>query len=243
MRLFISTCVLITLVFSNVPVALITKIRGDIKYKNIDTDYFLESLVQSSPIYLESQILVDKKSFAKIVFLDDGSTILIYPETEILIKGNVDRKNIKKRIELIYGQINIDVVSKFDYEFVAVSPSSKLTCNSCNFWLLSNASLGDKFIKNDGDISIYNSSINQSHNLGLDTTLISFLDTDFIQYRSTVNEVKYLESLMLEYDEKILESRVNNENNTSTSIKENIVLIKLRNAANVEKEIILRYTN
>ena len=72
---------------------------------------------------------------------------------------------------------------------------------------------------------------------------MSIIDKDFNKYKSTINEIKYLESFMLEFDEKIIKNK-NNNSNDLTSIKSiNTLVIKLKNAANIEKEIILTYTN
>ena len=232
-----------TFLYSNDPIAIVSKVRGDARLKDKNSQKYLNKLDVNSPIYFDSQIITKKKTFVKLIFLDDGSSISIYPETEIIINGSLDKRKILKDVEIVYGLAKIDIVDQLDNEFQIIAPSSKLDCNACNFWLLSNKLDGDKYIKISGDLNISNKSLNSNISLGLDSTLLSIIDKDFNKYKSTINEIKYLESFMLEFDEKIIKNK-NNNSNDLTSIKSiNTLVIKLKNAANIEKEIILTYTN
>ena len=243
MKILAIIVLLFTFLYSKDPIAIVSKIRGDARLKDKNSQKYLNKLDVNSPIYFDSQIITKKKTFLKLIFLDDGSSISIYPQTEIIINGNLDKRKILKDVEILYGLAKFDIVNQLDEKFQIIAPSSKLDCNECGFWLLSNKLNGDKYIKISGNLNILNQSLNNNISLGLDSTLLSIIDEGFNKYKSTINEIKYLESFMLEFDEKIIKNK-NNDSNDLTSIKSiNTLVIKFKNAANIEKEIILTYTN
>ena len=196
----------------------------------------------NSPIFSETQIRTEDKAFAKVVFLDDGTSISIYSGSEIIIKGKIDKRMISKQIELITGIITVNVTNQVLEEFKLVTSNSELSCTECGFWVLSNPLTGDKFIKESGNISIWNPSLNRTSVLVSDTTLISLINEEFQIFETPVTDIKYLESLMLEVDERDLQYEKEDTDEQSLEIITNVVVIKLKNAANVERKIILTYT-
>jgi hypothetical protein len=234
---------LFTFLYSKDPVAIVSKVRGDARLKDKNSQKYLNKLDVNSPIYFDSQIITKKKTFVKLIFLDDGSSISIYPQTEIVINGSLDKRKILKNVEILHGVTKINIVNQLDNEFQIISPNSKLNCNECGFWLLSNQLNGDKYIKINGNLKVFNQSMESSISLGLDSTLLSIIDEDFNKYKSTINEIKYLESFMLEFDEQNIKNKELNSNDMKTTKSINTLVIKLKNAANTEKEIILTYTN
>ena len=232
-----------TFLYSKDPIAIVSKVRGDARLKDKNSRKYLNKLAVNSSIYFDSQIITKKKTLVKLVFLDDGSSISIYPQTEIVINGSLDKRKILKNVEILHGVTKINIINQLDNEFQIISPNSKLNCNECGFWLLSNQLSGDKYIKINGNLKVFNQSMESSISLGLDSTLLSIIDEDFNKYKSTINEIKYLESFMLEFDEQNIKNKELNSNDIKTTKSINTLVIKLKNAANTEKEIILTYTN
>ena len=118
------------------------------------------------------------------------------------------------------------------------TPYSELTCRECSFWIISHESNGDQFIKESGDALVLNSSIKRTRKLVSDSTLVSQKEVEFDQFETPIADIKFIESLMLDADEKFLQYKKENPSVTST----NIVVIKLKNAANIEREIVVTYT-
>ncbi len=230
------------LIMANEPIAVVSKVRGKVQHKMLGDNVYKSNTRVNSPIFLESQILTEDKAFTKVVFLDDGTSISMYSDSEIIIKGEIDKRMISKQIEFITGIITVNVTNQLLGEFKLVTPNSELTCTECGFWLLSNPLTGDKFIKESGDISIWNPSMNRTEELVPDTTLISFINKEFQKYETPVADIKYLESLMLEVDERTLQYKKEGEEDSLLEKVTNVVVIKLKNAANVEREIILTYS-
>ena len=242
MKKYLSLIFILQLLLANEPIAVISKVRGKVNHKMIDDKNYKSKLLVNTPILLESQIRTDNKSFVKLIFLDDGTSILIYPGSEIIINGKIDKRMISKQIELITGIITVNVTNQALGEFKLVTPNSELSCIECGFWVLSNLLTGDEFIKEDGDISIWNSSLNRPSELVSDTTLISLINEEFQKYETPVTDIKYLESLMLEVDERVLQYKKDDQAESSLEKTTNTVVIKLKNASNVERKIILTYT-
>ncbi len=90
--------------------------------------------------------------------------------------------------------------------------------------------------------SIWNPSLNRTSVLVSDTTLISLINEEFQIFETPVTDIKYLESLMLEVNERDLQYEKEDTDDPSLEIITNVVVIKLKNAANVERKIILTYT-
>ncbi|RMZ48916.1 hypothetical protein EB821_05075 [Candidatus Marinimicrobia bacterium PRS2] len=239
---YFSFIMILQLFWANEPIAVISKIRGNVKHKLISDNKFKSKTRVNSPIFSETQIRTEDKAFAKVVFLDDGTSISIYPGSEIIIKGKIDKRMISKQIELITGIITVNVTNQVLEELKLVTPNSELSCTECGFWVLSNPLTGDKFIKESGNISIWNPSLNRTYVLVSDTTLISLINEEFQIFETSVTDIKYLESLMLEVDERDLQYEKEDTDEQSLEIITNVVVIKLKNAANVERKIILTYT-
>ena len=241
MKKYLSLIFIFQLLLANEPIAVVSKIRGKVNHKMIDDKKYKSKLLVNTPILLESQIVTDDKAFVKLVFLDDGTSIAMYSGSEIKIKGNIDKRMISKQIELISGMININVTKQGLREFTLVTPNSELTCIQCRFWILFDPLIGDQLIKESGNISIWNPSINRSSKLAMDTTLISLIDNEFQQFGTPVEDIRYLELLMLEADERVIQYKKDELEQVSSETTSHVVVIKLKNAINVERKLVLTY--
>ena len=166
----------------------------------------------------------------------------MYPDTEINIKGSIVNRMIIKQVDLTNGIVRVNVANQTLREFKLTTPFSELTCQECSVWVISDESNGDQFIKEGGNAQVLNSSINRITELVFDSTLISQDQVEFDQFETPIKDIKLIESLMLDADEKFLQCRrEKSEEKTSKTIT-NILVIKLKNAANVERKIVVTYT-
>ena len=224
------------------PIALISKLRGTVKHKMASDIKYLSKAELNTSILSYSQIQTKNKAFSKVVYLDDGTSISMYPDTEIIIKGAIENRMIFKQVDLVNGIIRMNVTNQMSKEFKLTTPYSELTCRECSFWIISHESNGDQFIKESGNAEVLNFSINRITELVFDSTLISQEQVEFDQFETPIKDIKFIESLMLDADEKSFKYKKENpEANTSETIT-NIVVIKLKNAANIEREIVVTYT-
>ena len=227
------------------PIALVSKLRGSVKQKFFSDKKYRTKVQVNSPIFHETEIKTNGKAFAKVVYLDDGTSISIYPESEIKIIGTVENRIINKQVELKTGIIQVNIIKQASGKFKLITPHSELNCEKCSFWVISDEENGDKFYKEDGSAVVYNPSLDKSMELAIDSTFVSKKDMLIEKNQSTVTEIKYLELLLLDTDEQPPEIDKKIEENISTqdsSVTRNVVVIKLKNAANIERELILTYT-
>ena len=224
------------------PIALISKLRGTVKHKMASDIQYRSKTQLNTSILSDSQIQTKNKAFLKVVYLDDGTSISMYPDTEIIIKGAIENRMIFKQVDLVNGIIRMNVTNQTSKEFKLTTPYSELTCRECSFWIISHESNGDQFIKESGDALVLNSSIKRTRKLVSDTTLVSQKEVEFDQFETPIADIKFIESLMLDADEKSLQYKKENPEKNTSGTNTNIVVIKLKNAANIEREIVVTYT-
>ena len=227
------------------PIALVSKLRGSVKQKFFSDKKYRTKVQVNSPIFHETELKTNGKAFVKVVYLDDGTSISIYPESEIKIIGTVENRIINKQVELKTGIIQVNIIKQASGKFKLTTPHSELNCEKCSFWVISDEENGDKFYKEDGSAVVYNPSLDKSMELAIDSTFVSKKDMLIEKNQSTVTEIKYLELLLLDADEQRPEIDIKIEENISnqdSSVTRNVVVIKLKNAANIERELILTYT-
>jgi hypothetical protein len=149
---------------------------------------------------------------------------------------------IFKQVDLFQGISRINVTNQMSKEFKLTTPYSELTCRECSFWIISHESNGDQFIQESGDALVLNSSIKRTIKLVSDLILVSQKEVEFDQFETPIADIKFIESLMLDADEKSLQYKKENPEENTSETNTNIVVIKLKNAANIEREIVVTYT-
>ena len=177
---------------------------SDIKYRS--------KMELNTSILSNSQIQTKNKAFSKVVYLDDGTSISMYPNTEVIIKGTIENRMIFKQVDLFKGIIRVNVTNQMSKKFRLITPYSELTCTECSFWIISEESDGDQFIKESGDSQVWNPSINKTRELNSDSTLVSKNKIEFDQFKTSISDIKFIESLMLNADEKYLQYKKDNHN-------------------------------
>ena len=229
------------------PIALVTKSRGNAKYKISSESKFHTNAGVNTPIFHGNGIKTKAKSFAKIVYLDDRSTVSVYPQTEIIMHGTIENRMINKQVDVTEGILRVMVFNQISSKFKLTTPYSELTCHECEFWIISDKKTGDRFIRISGNGLVINSSMSETMELVHDSTIISMKDTEMEISQTPITESKYLELLILDSDEmpEILVEKLAIKSEIADQTPEtisNIVEIRLKNALNIERKIILIYT-
>ena len=70
MKILTFVVLIATFLYSNDPIAIVSKVRGDARLKDKDSQKYLNQLDVNSHIYFDSQIITKKRTFVKLVFLD-----------------------------------------------------------------------------------------------------------------------------------------------------------------------------
>ena len=232
--------------FADESIALITKLRGNAKYKIASESKFKSNVQVNTPLFTGNKIKTKSQSFSQVVYLDDRSTVSIYPKTEVTINGTIEKRMIRKHVDVSGGILRVKVFDQIISEFKLTTPNSELTCNKCDFWIISEKKAGDHFYKISGNITVKNPSMIENIKLVNDSTIISLKGTKMEISHTTITDRKYLESLMIDFNElpekldKELAMRITIEDQLSETIP-NVVEIRLKNALNIERKIILTY--
>ena len=234
-------------IFADETIALITKSRGKVKYKISSESKLISNLQVNSPLFHGYGIKTKANSFARIVYLDDRSTISIYSKTELTINGIIEDRIISKQIDLTYGIIRLKIFNQITNEFMLTTPHSALTCNECDVWVISDKKTGDRIHNISGNVLVTNPSMIKTIELVNDSTIISLKDAEMEIYHTPITESKYMELLMFDVDEMpvksdaelVIESKIADQSPETTS---NVLKIRLKNALNIERTIILTYT-
>lgn len=235
-------------IFAEEPIALIAKSIGNVKYKKFTKNKFNAEAKVNSPIFHDDGIKTGKNAFSRIMYLDSPSSISIYSKTKIFIIGEINEEVIDKRINMDEGIIKVNIVAnEFGNTFILITPYSEVQCTECNFWLISNKE-GDHIYNIHSNGFVRNKPLLESIEFLDNFTIISAADKELEKHYILSDEYKYLELLMINANEKYEDSyvqkvisrkKIDNQEKKAS----NIVEIRLRNKFNIQKTIILTYTN
>ena len=237
---YILSIIFISIFIASEPIAIVAKVRGKAILNGPQNKLKVNSVLR-----LEDELITSSKSFIRLIFLDDGSIINVYPKSSLLISGVIADRKIQKVLTLNYGTIQSRINRQLSEQFKLITQNSELTCDECAFWAIVTEGIEDKFYKIKNQAVVHNPSISLDMDLSLDSTLYSIQGKDPYLRETTVSEQKLLELLLLDTEELVSENKQVIEKTESDSISipiHNTLRIKLKNAANEKRELILTYT-
>ena len=86
--------VFVSFLINKETLAIVTKSTGDVKYKNYLSNEFSNELKMGSQLYNNDLIVTDSDGFVKFSYLDDGTTIKIHHDSELYVRGQINKKSI-----------------------------------------------------------------------------------------------------------------------------------------------------
>ena len=224
---------LLSSLFSVEPISLIVKKRGNVKVKSSEKSLIFLNVKMNKALFSGNIIKTNKNSFAKIKYLDGRATILTFSKTEFSIE-----EIFGKKINLINGILKVDIENDDNSEFKLLTPFSELSCSSCSFWIISELEKGDSFYNINGDAIVKNLIDLEQLRIIQDSTLFSSNAMGLESAITKIEEKKYLESMLINFDEFSKEENLY----LDTLLSKNILEIRLINAQNIQKKIYLNYT-
>ena len=142
-------------------IARVTKMRGDIRLKNLDKATFSPAK-PGAPIISGDVINVGKESFCMIIFLDDKSVLKIREDTQFQF---IDTENTRT-LAIEFGKILSDVKKDKKKDFRVETPVSVASVKGTQFWSVINRMGFDKFYGLEGMVDVFNAVSGQSVALG-----------------------------------------------------------------------------
>ena len=142
-------------------IARVTKMRGDIRLKNLNKATFSPAK-PGAPIISGDVINVGKESFCMVIFLDDKSVLKIREDTQFQF---IDTENTRT-LGIEFGKILSDVKKDKKKDFRVETPVSVASVKGTQFWSVINRMGFDKFYGLEGMIDVFNAVSGQSVALG-----------------------------------------------------------------------------
>ena len=225
-------------IFCQESLAIVTKSSGNVQYKYYLNKDFVKKLNFGAELYNNDLIKTGNDGFIKFSYLDDGTTIKIHNDSELYIRGQVNNKNINKRINMSNGLLKLDVSKQNEDEFMIITPTSVASVKGTSFILESNND-GDKFYGFDGIVEVLNKESNQIIKLSKNLKVTSLPDGNINSEIITENDTELLNTFT-QYEEEIeLEEAPIEEEQDSQSTKE--LKIKVYSPTGEEKIIVIKY--
>ena len=231
-------------IFMNSPLAVITQKKGEVLYKKYNLEKIDKNINMGMSIFNNDFFQTGDDGSFTFLYLDDGTMLKVYKNSELYIRGKVDNNAIKKRLNVGNGSIRFDVKKQKDEEFTVVTPSSVASVKGTDFFLNSDG-IKDQFFGFEGTVEIINKESNSMIRLTKNTKITSLSDGSIeivAMTQDDLNLIQEIQSSMI-FDENSpnQESIIPNESNDlNQEIKE--IRIKVINDVGEEKEIIIRYT-
>ena len=215
-------------------IAIVSKTKGNVKYKKKIDNQGTTDLKPGLDLYNNDHIRTGKDGFAKYVYLDDGTQIKVHNNSEVFIRGEIDRRSIIKQLKVDEGTVKLDIKTQDVDEFTVITPTSVASVKGTSFWLDCGGDGGDKFYGESGTVSIQNKESGQKRNLTRNTVASSLPDGTLNLRQITQNELKMLNSI----EEEAGEGEI--DDNALPGSGENEIMIELEDESGNKKTIIIK---
>lgn len=142
-------------------VALTMKTTGDVRHRPVDAAAF-ETLRRGLPLFDGEVVVTGEDGLAIALFLDDKSQLKIKKNSEVEISGLRQDGTISKRVNMAFGSMKATVEEQ-TRDFVITTPTSVASIKGTEFWLITDAALGDLLISIAGSVELTNVLSGQVH--------------------------------------------------------------------------------
>ena len=215
-------------------IAVVSKVKGDVKYKKKIEKQLINQLKAGVDLHNNDLIRTGKNGFAKYVYLDDGTQIKIHNNSEIYIRGELDRRSIIKQLKVDEGTIKLEIKKQTVDAFTVITPTSVASVKGTSFWLDCSGQAGDKFYGESGIVNIQNKESGQKTQLSKNKVASSLPDGTLDIRQMTASELEMLEDFEQESGES------NNSNDSDTETEVNEIKIELEDDSGNQKTIIIK---
>ena len=216
-------------------IAIVSKSKGNVKYKNKKDKALNKTLKSGLDLYNNDYIRTGKDGFAKYVYLDDGTQIKIHNNSEVYIRGEINRRSIIKQLKVDEGTVKLEIKKQAVDEFTVITPTSVASVKGTSFWLDCSGSGGDKFYGESGIVTIQNRESGEKRELIKNTVASSLPNGTLNIRRMTQNELNMLDNM----EEETGESEDSNEGSGNFESEDNEIRIELEDESGNQKTIII----
>ena len=218
-------------------IAYVSKIKGNVKYKK-KTEKEFKAPNKGTELYNNDFIATGDDGFAKYVYLDDGTQIKIHSNSEVYIRGEVERRSIIKQLKIEEGTVKFDVKKQSLDEFTVITPTSVASVKGTSFWIDCNGKDGDQFFGESGSVTIQNRESGEKRKLTKNKVANSMPDGSLKVREMTPSELEMLRNIEEETGES--QNTDNDTGNTSSQSGENEIIIELQDDSGNQKTITIK---
>jgi len=225
----------LSFVFSSSSLAVVSKTKGEVKHKK-KSEKQLSSAKIGMELYNNDFIQTGQNGFAKYVYLDDGTQIKVHNNSEVHIRGEIERRSIIKQLKVDEGTVKFEVKKQSVDEFTVITPTSVASVKGTSFWIDCSGDNGDQFYGESGSVVIRNRESGEKRQLTKNKVANSLPDGSLKVREITPKELEMLEKR----EADVGELGNNSEQNlmgSSTQNNENEIIIELEDASGNQKTI------
>ena len=228
----------ISSLFSASSLAVVSKTKGNVKHKK-KTQKQLNATKIGMELYNNDYIQTGDNGFAKYVYLDDGTQIKVHNNSEVYIRGEIERRSIIKQLKVDQGTIKFDVKKQSIDEFTVITPTSVASVKGTSFWIDCNGGNGDQFFGESGSVVIRNRESGEKRELTKNKVANSLPDGTLKVREITPRELEMLEKRESDVGES-QGGEDNNQGGSSSSDNEDEIKIEFQDASGNQKTIIIK---
>ena len=233
--LFIS----LSLVFSDSSLAVVSKAKGNVKHKK-KTQKDLSTAKIGMELYNNDYIQTGQNGFAKYVYLDDGTQIKVHNNSEVYIRGEVERRSIIKQLKVDEGTVKFDVKKQSVDEFTVITPTSVASVKGTSFWIDCNGENGDQFFGESGSVVIRNRESGEKKQLTKNKVANSLPDGSLKVREITPQELEMLDKREADVGESGNSNEGDVQPGSSAEDNQNEIIIELEDASGNKKTITVK---
>jgi hypothetical protein len=223
--------------FSASSLAIISKTKGNVKHKK-KTQKQLSAPKIGMELYNNDYIETGDNGFAKYVYLDDGTQIKVHNNSEVYIRGEIERRSIIKQLKIDEGTVKFDVKRQSINEFTVITPTSVASVKGTSFWIDCNGESGDQFFGESGSVIIRNRESGEKKELTKNKVANSLPDGTLKVREITSRELDMLQKRESDVGESG-EGENNNQEGSSSGGNEDEIRVELQDASGNQKTIII----
>ena len=238
MKIKLIILLFITSLFSASSLAIVSKTKGNVKHKK-KTQKQLGAAKIGMELYNNDYLQTGQNGFAKYVYLDDGTQIKVHNNSEVYIRGEVERRSIIKQLKVDEGTVKFDVKRQSIDEFTVITPTSVASVKGTSFWIDCNGENGDQFFGESGSVVIRNRESGEKRELTKNKVANSLPDGTLKVREITPKELEMLEKRESDAGESE-NNQEDNQSNSSSEDNQDEIKIELQDASGNQKSITIK---
>jgi hypothetical protein len=241
-KLILNSIIVFSFLWSLESIAIVTKSKGDVTYKHHATETKKNEIDVGLEVFNNDFIKTGNDGFVKFVYLDDGSTIKIHQNSELYVRGTINKRQIAKQINIDNGLLKIDVSKQKSDEFSIVTPTSVASVKGTKFWVDCDGPSGDRFFGLNGIVKIQNKETGKIVDLTTNTTAVSLPDGSIDVGQTIPSEMNELLDFEIESGE-VDDGGFEDDTQSDTVItnEENELRIQIKDESGNTKTIVIKY--